>query len=57
MQFPAKAESTMETGEAISIINTGYLPFIPFTTQYKMGLAGKNKSFLVPTTKESIRNR
>ena len=50
MQFPAKAE-TMETGEAISIVNTGYLPFIPFTTQYKMGLGGKNKSFLVPTTK------
>ena len=50
MQFPAKA-ATMETGDAISIVNTGYLPFIPFTTQYKMGLAGNDKSFLVPTTK------
>jgi len=50
MQFPAKA-ATMEVGEAISIVNTGYLPFIPLTTQYKMGLLGDDKSFLVPTTK------
>tara|TARA_R100000655_G_scaffold82935_2_gene122485 strand:+ start:3620 stop:5656 length:2037 start_codon:yes stop_codon:yes gene_type:complete len=48
LQFPTKGE-TIERGQAISIINTGYLPFIPFTTQYKMGLAGSQTDFLVPT--------
>jgi hypothetical protein len=48
LQFPTKGE-TIERGEAISIINTGYLPFIPFTTQYKMGMAGSQTDFLVPT--------
>ena len=38
LQFPTKGD-TAELGTAISVINTGYLPFIPFTTQYKMGLA------------------
>lgn len=46
--FPTEAEA-METGEAISVVNTGYLPFIPFTTQYKMGMAQGNTDFLVPT--------
>ena len=41
----------METGRAISIINTGYLPFIPLTTQYTMGMLGPDSRFLVPTTK------
>ena len=41
----------MEAGQSISVINTGFLPFIPFTTQYKMGLTGGRKDFLVPTTK------
>mgnify|MGYP003637234239 CR=1 FL=1 len=38
LEFPTKGD-TVELGTAISVINTGFLPFIPFTKQYKMGLA------------------
>ena len=49
LQFPTKGD-TADLGTAISVINTGYLPFIPFTNQYKMDLGGSQGRALTVTS-------
>jgi len=46
LTFPS-AGDTIELGKSISVIDSGFMPFIPLTQQYKMGLT-KGGDFTVP---------
>ena len=47
IKMPTTAE-IVQLGKAISVIDSGFMPFIPLSTQYKMGLTSKSVGFTVP---------
>jgi hypothetical protein len=47
VQMPTAAD-IVSLGKAISVIDSGFMPFIPLSTQYKMGLTSKSVGFTVP---------
>ena len=47
IKMPTTAD-IVSMGTAISVIDSGFMPFIPLSTQYKMGLTSKAVDFKVP---------